>query len=171
MVQGPATQNSTIFAYGEEGIIYALNSITFSNNVMDNSGISGALAIYDNPSAPVPVKGSGNTFASSLTEVDPASADQLTGSGGSTFSPDGTISTAPSGAALVTAAGTWTWGATASGTSSAGQYFIKLNGASADGGYAADMEVDHDAQMYVLNSDMNKWYIWSNGGWAISAGP
>ena len=78
MVQGPATQNPIMFAYGEEGLIYSVNSIIFSHNKMKNSGVSGAIAIYDNPNAPVPVQGSNNIFAPSLTEVDPASANQLT---------------------------------------------------------------------------------------------
>ncbi len=80
MIQGAATQNGTMFAYGEEGLIYSVNSINFSNNTMENSGVSGAIAIYDNPNAPVSVQGSSNTFDPSLTEIDPASANQLTGS-------------------------------------------------------------------------------------------
>jgi hypothetical protein len=90
MVQGPATQNGTMFAYGEEGLVYSVNSINFSNNTMENSGVPGAIAIYDNPGAPVPVEGSNNTFDPSLTEVDPASANQLTGSSQANVASSGT---------------------------------------------------------------------------------
>ena len=168
MIQGTGTENSTIFAYGEEGLIYSINSITFMNNTMDNT-LPGAIGIYDNPSAPVPIVGSGNAFASSIeTQVDPASANQLTASGslGGSISPDGTILMAPSSASLTTAAGTWTFGTT---QPQPGQYVIFLNG-NYVGGWAAEMKVNHGGQLYVYNSVVNQWFVWNNN-WAPSSAP
>jgi hypothetical protein len=171
MLQGAATENSTIFAYGEEGIKFAVNNITFSNNVMNNTGVSGAIAIYDNPSSPVPVQGNGNSFASSLTEVDPASANQLVGNTGPSgpLSPDGTISLAPNGASLTSNAGTWTWGAATIGQPlCAGCYQIYLNGANSFGN-ATEMEVAHGGNLYAYN--YWGWYIWYYGSWERTSAP
>jgi len=176
MIQGTGTANSTMFAYGEEGLIYPINSITFMNNTMDNT-LPGAIGIYDNPSAPVPIVGSGNAFASSIeTQVDPASANQLTGSvglGGS-ISPDGTILTAPSSGSLTTTAGTWTFG-TAQQSGEAGQYQILLNGATNEWpngeGYAAKIEVAHGGNLYTYNSFVNGWWVWTGGNWFQTAAP
>lgn len=191
MVQGASTQNGVIFAYGEEGIAFSANSIGFSNNVMQNSGVSGAVAIYDNPSAPVSVQGSGNTFDSSLIPVYPASANQLDGSvgssappsgsisppsgstsppsvssGGST-SPDGTVLTAPSNGSLTTEAGTWTLGST---QPEPGQSQIYLNGSYAYG-WGSEMEVANGGQLYVNNSYENNWWVWNNGSWLRATAP
>ncbi len=168
MIQGTATENSTIFAYGEEGLIYPTNSITFMNNVMDNT-LTDAIGIYDNPSAPVPVVGSGNTFANSIaTQVDPASANQLTGSvdAGGSISPDGSTLVAPSTGSLTTAAGVWTFGAP---TSEPGNYYALLNGTNTNG-WVSLMEVDNGGQLYVYNSGAEAWWIWNNG-WSPSAAP
>ena len=154
-----------MFAYGEEGLTYTTNSISFIENTMDNTG-AGVTAIYDNPSAPIPVVGSGNTFANSIsTQVDPPSANQLTGSGGS-ISPDGTVLAAPSSGNLTTAAGTWTFSTV---QPQPGQYEIFLNGNYVSG-WAAEIEVNNGGQLYAYNSDLNSWYVW-NGGWAQSAAP
>ena len=37
MIQGTATQNSNMFAYGEEGLTYPTNSLVFINNQMQNT--------------------------------------------------------------------------------------------------------------------------------------
>ncbi len=77
MIQGPATQNSHMFAYGEEGLTYPANSLTFINNKMQNS-LPNATGILD-PNG-VAVVGSGNSFDPSITtRVSPPSANQLTG--------------------------------------------------------------------------------------------
>ena len=102
MIQGTATQNGNIVDYGAEGLTYPTNSFVFMNNQMQNT-LPNAIGIND-PNG-IPVVGNGNVFASSIaTLVNPASANQLTGtntSGGGPYSPDGTISLPPSGAALV----------------------------------------------------------------------
>ncbi|GEM_PF-1190421 len=171
MVQGPASPNLNMVAYGEEGMIFPINSITFSNNMMQNTASSGT-AIYDNPSAPVPVQGSNNSFSSSLTQIYPASANQLTGTVGAAgpISPDGTISNAPSGPALTTAAGTWTWGAAYTGQYAAtcGKcYQVNLNGANVSN--AVEMEVANGGNLYVLNG--YGWFVWSNGTFVKSQTP
>ncbi|HXC14679.1 MAG TPA: hypothetical protein VNV39_17820 [Stellaceae bacterium] len=165
MIRGTASATPYMFAYGEEGLTYTTNSISFIENTMDNTG-AGVTAIYDNPSTPIPVVGSGNTFANSIsTQVDPPSANQLTGSGGS-VSPDGTVLAAPSSGNLTTTAGTWTFGTV---QPQPGQYEIFLNGNYVSG-WAAEIEVNNGGQLYAYNSDWNTWYVW-NGGWAQSAAP
>jgi len=77
MIQGAATQNSNMFACGEEGLTYPTNSLAFINNTMQNT-LANATGIFD-PSG-VPVIGSGNSFDPSITtQVNPPSANQLTG--------------------------------------------------------------------------------------------
>ena len=167
MIQGTSTQNEIMFAYGEEGLIYQNNSLTFMNNTMENT-LGGAIGIYENPSSPIPVVGSGNTFAPSIaTQVDPVSADQLIGAS-SPLSPDGTISAAPGGASLTSSAGTWTWGP---GTNNAAQcgpcYQLYLNGVYANGD-GLKAEVANGGQFYVYNN--TGWYLW-NGSWLWTAAP
>jgi hypothetical protein len=82
-------------------------------------------------------------------------------------SPDGTISTAPGGGALNTTAGTWAWGAAASGRP--GEYAITLNGA-ANGGIAKLMEVANSGMLYAQTA-AGAWWLWQNGGYVASAGP
>ena len=104
MIQGTATQNGNMFAYGEEGLTYATNSLAFINNQMQNT-LPNAIGIKD-PNG-VAVVGNGNTFAPSITtQVNPPSANQLTGTSSGQISPDGTILTAPSTGSLTTTAGT-----------------------------------------------------------------
>jgi hypothetical protein len=168
MIQGTATENLAMFGYGEEGLIYQINSILFMNNTMNNIP-AGAIGIYDNPSSPVPVVGSGNTFAGSIAvQVDPASANQLTGSviAGETISPDGAILVAPSTGSLTTAAGTWTFG---NPTSEPGVYQIDLNGTYSNG-WASKMEVDNGGTLYVTGASGNQWWVWNNG-WSYSPPP
>jgi hypothetical protein len=163
MIQGSSTQNEIMFAYGEEGLIYQTNSLTFMDNTMENT-LGGAIGIYENSNPPIPVIGSGNTFAASIaTQVDPTSADELAGSGSSgSLSPDGTVSVAAGGASLTSSAGSWTWGP---GTNNAAQcgpcYELYLNGVYANGD-GLQMEVAHGGQLYVFNN--TGWYRW-NGSW------
>jgi len=170
MIRGTASQTPIMFAYGEEGLIYPTNSISFIDNVMDNTG-AGVTAIYDNPSSPIPVIGNSDTFAASIaTLLNPASANQLTGTiiggGSGSVSPDGTILTAPSTGSLTTTAGTWTFGAI---QPQAGQYEIFLNGNYVTG-WAAEMEVTKGGMLYAYNSDGNTWWLWT-GSWSQSAAP
>jgi hypothetical protein len=75
IIQGTATQNPAMFAYGEEGLTYPKNSLTFTNNKMQNA-LGNATGILD-PNG-VAVTGSGNSFVPSITtRVSPPSANQL----------------------------------------------------------------------------------------------
>jgi hypothetical protein len=80
MIRGTASQTNVMFAYGEEGLVYSTNSISFIDNIMDNADGT-ATGILDSPRPSIPVVGSGNRFASSISpQVNPAAADQLTDS-------------------------------------------------------------------------------------------
>jgi hypothetical protein len=162
MIKGTAAATPILFAYGEEGLLDPTNSIIFINNTMDGS-YPGATGILDAPSPPIPVVGNDNTFGASIaTPVDPASADQLTGSGAGGISPDGTISLAPGGVSLTSTSGTWTWGpATVGSPGCIGCYQLNLNGANS-GGNATEMEVANGGQLYAYN--YWGWYLW-NGSW------
>ena len=82
IIQGTATQNPAMFAYGEEGLTYPKNSLTFTNNKMQNA-LGNATGILD-PHG-VAVTGTGNSFDSSITtQVSPPSANQLAGGGTAT---------------------------------------------------------------------------------------
>src|SRR5205085_1417447 len=72
IVQGPASPNYTMVAYGEEGLIYGSNSLSVSNNTFISTGLSQATGIYDAPS--IPVQLSNNTFQGVATPVYPPSA-------------------------------------------------------------------------------------------------
>ncbi len=172
MIQGTATQNSNMFSYGEEGLTYPTNSLAFINNQMQNT-LPNAIGIND-PNG-VAVVGNGNTFAPSITtQVSPPSANQLTGSSSGQISPDGTILTEPSTGTLMTSVGTWTFGPGEYPTEP-GQYQIFLNGSSAGGGYAHEMEVANGGHLYVYNSvaptATGSWWLWTGSGWASSAAP
>jgi hypothetical protein len=82
-------------------------------------------------------------------------------------SPDGTVSTPPSGVALTTAAGTWKWGGPATGRP--GEYYVSLNGASATG-VAELMEVANGGQLYVQTVSYG-WDVWGGSGWVGVSGP
>jgi hypothetical protein len=81
-------------------------------------------------------------------------------------SADGTTSTAPSGPALITTAGTWTWSSAAG--RGPGEYNVNLNGAAA--GVSVLMEVANSGQLYVGTANLG-WYLWENNGFVASAGP
>jgi hypothetical protein len=84
---------------------------------------------------------------------------------GPVISPDGTTSTAPSGASLTTAAGNWTWGPAVSGRP--GEYQINLNGAWTGTGIL--IEAANGGQLYANTASLG-WYLW-NSGWSQSPGP
>jgi hypothetical protein len=67
--QGPATQNNKMVAYGEEGLSFANNGLSLSNNVFINSAPN-ATGIYD-PKC-VPVQLTSNTFQGVATPVNPS---------------------------------------------------------------------------------------------------
>ncbi|HJZ16151.1 MAG TPA: hypothetical protein VJ251_11935 [Stellaceae bacterium] len=69
IVQGPATQNNKIVAYGEEGLPFGNNGLSLSNNVFINSAPN-ATGIYD-PKC-VPVHLTNNTFQGVATPVNPS---------------------------------------------------------------------------------------------------
>jgi len=69
IVQGPATQNNKIVAYGEEGLPFGNNGLSLSNNVFINSAPN-ATGVYD-PKC-VPVHLTNNTFQGVATPVNPS---------------------------------------------------------------------------------------------------
>jgi hypothetical protein len=111
------------------------------------------------------VVGNGNNFAASIaTQVDPPSANQLTGTVVGSISPDGS---------LTTAAGAWTFGPTPPGTYyTTGQYEITLNGTWIGGGYGARLEVANGGQIYNNNTDDNNlWQVWNGSAWVDTSAP
>lgn len=83
-----------------------------------------------------------------------------------TISPDGSTITAPTTSTLITAAGTWSFGA----SGQPGGSTILLNGASASGGSADKMLVYNKGQMYALNSS-GQWFVWQNNSWVSTTNP
>jgi hypothetical protein len=77
------------------------------------------------------------------------------------ISPDGLLITSGSNGSLATSAGVWTFGTTAS----SGGYQILLNGASAGGGAALELEVNNGGNMYALNS-LDIWFAWNGSAWS-----
>src|SRR5204863_9317210 len=75
-------------------------------------------------------------------------------------SPDGSILMAGSAGNLVTSAGTWTFGTT---TTPYGN-LILLNGQSAAGGSAVELEVANQGHLYADNSQ-GQWWAWNGSGW------
>ena len=69
IVQGPATQNNKIVAYGEEGLPFGNNGLSLSNNFFINSAPN-ATGVYD-PKC-VPVQLTKNTFQGVATPVNPS---------------------------------------------------------------------------------------------------
>jgi hypothetical protein len=69
------------------------------------------------------------------------------------ISADGTAIVAPSGS-LVSAAGTWSWGAAQ--PNKPGQYDIMLNGTQAAGGYGSELLIANGGTIYVLGA--TTWY-------------
>ncbi len=87
---------------------------------------------------------------------------------GGVASPDGIMSTPPSGAALHTVAGDWTWGGAAAGRP-AGEYSVLFKGASVNG--VGDlMEINHGGQLYVRANPLS-WWLWNGTGWVSSLAP
>jgi hypothetical protein len=85
-----------------------------------------------------------------------------------TVSPDESTLTVPqsqAGGTLMTATGTWNFGA----TSNAYGNSVLLNGAT-NGGYATLLEVANSGQLYAKASD-NSWWRWNNPGWSSSSAP
>jgi hypothetical protein len=82
-------------------------------------------------------------------------------------SPDGTTSTPPGGAPLVTAAGKWTWGSAAAGRP--GEYGVSFNGA-APSGIGNLMEINHGGKLYI-NTLHAGWFLWNGTAWVGSLAP
>src|SRR6266478_3833755 len=68
ILQGPATQNNKMVAYGEEGLPFGNNSLSMSNNVFINSAPN-ATGIYD-PKC-IPVQLTNNIFKGVAAPVNP----------------------------------------------------------------------------------------------------
>ncbi len=71
IIQGPNTENSIMIAYGEEGLVYAENSLLVSDNIFTSTGVSNAIGVYDPPCALVLLQN--NTFQGVDTPVKSAS--------------------------------------------------------------------------------------------------
>ena len=67
---------------------------------------------------------------------------------------------------LITSAGTWTFGTT---TTPYGN-LILVNGQSAAGGSAVELEVANQGHLYADNSQ-GQWWQWNGSGWGASAAP
>lgn len=85
---------------------------------------------------------------------------------GGSVSPDGTSITAPTTDTLVTADGTWSFGA----ASPPYGYNITLNGSLSQGGIAATLEVSNGGQLYALNGE-GSWYVFQDGAFVSSGAP
>ncbi len=81
------------------------------------------------------------------------------------LSPNGSILMAGSGGRLVTTAGTWTFGT----TKSSGNYPILLNGVPAAGGYATELYINYQGQIFAEAG--GQWYAWNGSGWAMAGSP
>jgi len=69
IVQGAATQNYKMVAYGEEGLTYSNNNLLVTGNSFTSIGTPNATAVYD-PNC-VPAQLSNNTFSGITTIVNP----------------------------------------------------------------------------------------------------
>jgi hypothetical protein len=72
ITQGAASQNDTMVAYGEEGLLYGSNIPVVSNNTFTNIGSNSAIGIFQEPAC-VPLLLVGNTFTGISTPVEPPS--------------------------------------------------------------------------------------------------
>ena len=70
IIQGSATQNTTMVAYGEEGLPYTSNSLYLSSNSFTSSGVSNAIGINDPNCVPAEITAD-NTFVGVATPVSP----------------------------------------------------------------------------------------------------
>ncbi|HTV46653.1 MAG TPA: hypothetical protein VMF05_15175, partial [Stellaceae bacterium] len=71
IIQGAASQNYKMIAYGEEGLLYSQNSLLVSDNSFTSIGSEPATGIYD-PDC-IAIQLTGDTFSNIATPVDPAS--------------------------------------------------------------------------------------------------
>src|SRR5882762_2834615 len=85
---------------------------------------------------------------------------------GSSVSPDGSIIMAGTAGSLVTRAGNWTF----ADTTANGGNLILLNGQSAAGGAAVELEVASDGNLFADNS-YGQWWEWNGSSWTSSTNP
>jgi hypothetical protein len=69
IIQGGETGNSSLVAYGEEGLRYGNNHVDVSGNIFKSSGVTEATGIYD-PNC-ITVRLRSNTFSGIKTIMDP----------------------------------------------------------------------------------------------------
>ena len=69
IIQGKETGNSSLVAYGEEGLRYSNNTMDVSGNTFKSSDVSGATAIYDPHCIPIRLRD--NVFSGIKTIVNP----------------------------------------------------------------------------------------------------
>src|SRR5271167_66013 len=70
ITQGPASQNSKMVDYGEEGLSYNANSLILLHNTFTNIGGLSAIGVYD-PSC-ILAQSVGNTFTGIATPISPS---------------------------------------------------------------------------------------------------
>ena len=94
--------------------------------------------------------------------VAAALADRVSAPTAATLlSHDGTVIQAPAIGNIVTAEGTWTFGATAR---AGGDYSVLLNGSAANGGWAASLQVTN-GNLYAFAKSGGDYWIRFNGAW------
>jgi hypothetical protein len=77
------------------------------------------------------------------------------------LSHDGTVLQAPAIGLIITAEGTWTFGST---TRAGGDYPLLLNGSTANGGWAASLQVTN-GNLYAFAKSGGHYWIRFNGAW------
>ena len=94
--------------------------------------------------------------------VAAALADRVSAPTAATLlSHDGTVIQAPAIGNIVTAEGTWTFGATAR---AGGDYSVLLNGSAANGGWAASLQVTN-GNLYAFAKSGGHYWIRFDGAW------
>ncbi len=155
---------------------------TAAVTMSDGSGFTGVLAASD---PLVGISGMALKSSRSLTSSDDGvrnvvvTATQNGGSATATLgltitavvtppgiSPDGSTISGGTGS-LVTADGTWTFGAAAPGRP--GEWFILLNTTST--GIAGTLEVNKGGKLYALTVSGTNWYLWQSGAFVPSSDP
>jgi len=157
--QGSGTHNTTMVRFGADGLFPGptINSLLVSNTNFTSGNFGIGIQ------APANATGctlSNTTFTGVTTPVSPPSF--CTTSTQPDVSPDGSTISGGTGT-LVTAHGTWTFGAPAS----PGNWLILLNGTVASGGVGSELEVANGGQMYGVGQD-SRWYVWQSGAWALT---
>jgi len=140
--------------------IYQLPSVTYAPqppSIPAGSTSTTTIAPSSAPSAPV----------QPAPPVTPAGALVPQVTNAPQKSPAGATLTAPSGGTLVTAQGTWSFGAT---PNSSGDYPVLLNGQNIQSGAAIKLLIDANGNLNALNAS-GYTYQWTGTIWQQTSGP